>query len=54
MYIHIYVSVRACLYVCVCLCFCDHAHGLSTKYSPLFFLSKFLLLDSIDIAKMFG
>ena len=32
----------------------NHVHGLPTKYSPLYFLSKYLLVDSIDIAKMFG
>ena len=32
----------------------NHVHGLPTKYSPLYFLSKYLLVDYIDIAKMFG
>ena len=50
--------------MCVCVCVHVHAHmplgvskhvrGLPTKYSPLYFLSKYLLVNSIVIAKMFG
>jgi len=48
------IYVLACTYVCVCahmlLGVSKHVRGLPTKYSPLYFLSKTLLVDSIDIA----
>ena len=50
------------LFVCVCvcvrahkpLCMCVYVCRLPTKYSPLYFLSKYLFVDKVDIAKMFG
>jgi Ni2+-binding GTPase involved in maturation of urease and hydrogenase len=56
MFVYVCVCARAhaCVCVCVCVCVCEHTRGLPTKYSPLFFHSKFLLVDSTDIAKTFG
>jgi hypothetical protein len=57
----IFVCMCACI-VCMNVCahlplfvsVSEHVHGLPTKYSPLFFVVGYLLVDSIDFAKTFG
>jgi hypothetical protein len=54
------VRLCACVYICVCVRTCffvgvsKHVRRLPTKYSPFNFLCIYLLVDSIDIAKLFG
>jgi len=45
-FFYLCVCVRACMHVCVYVCVCAHTLvyvcGFPTKYSPLYFLSKYL------------
>ena len=56
--VYVRAHLYGCVYVCVCthmtLCVSKHVRRLPTKYSPFYFLSKYLLVDSIDMAKRFG
>ena len=46
------VSMIVCAHMTLCVS--KHVRGLPTNYSLFYFLSKYLLIDSIDMAKRFG